>query len=758
MKRPVAHGVSRFLAAALTALPPLAAVLPLAAQQAARPPADWLAPRATLRVEAAVHERPADDELGIYLAIPDGGLLPRNPAVDVRDAHGKVLPHQILWHTPADALGVVFQPPAANEPRVFVYLSGSAGAMPRPAASPLKPSLFVFTRPGNPSLDHARRMASEWPPAQGAYGGPTDRIGVRWNPFGHDDHFSSWFTGWFKLDTRESLYLATISDEGSEVHLDGSLLVAWPGRHTRRDGARGQYGKQVTLEAGWHRIDYFHFEVDGDQEMCLVWRRGRDGKDALPVFMEGSAWGRTGRASVQRIDAADGRTVGWVEGNLQADGYLWTGNQPVHLHRLVCRGVAPAAGVAAAWDFGNGCVVPGAAACTWLVSGAPTARQTGQLVVTSPAGVSRQTFRFTSFTTPRPHALGSPADRLLYRQAFLDRLRAVPAGQDPCAAWNGDLWSTLVEILEPYKGGPILGELFERGWRTLQTLPAEQRHALEDRWAETLRLLGDTARQLAWIERLEKETRERARQSRWREERVACHLYDTGDLAAARRSAVRLRELAGSPDEIQRAILRLGDVELFSGNRDLAARHYADAQMRYRGRGRLGGAEGLSRFEPSRAIRASEAPGRAALRSLRSTTGDLKPSDAWKLYAVNDAAQSATIRTYLDQGALAEAQTALTQWENDTPMSKLSGDLLLTEARLYIQAGDFRRAAALLAVCLGNDVMTSQLPDIMHLQLDTLMRLKRAPEARALAEEAVKRFPGLPVAGRAEAILRDTGR
>jgi tetratricopeptide (TPR) repeat protein len=396
-------------------------------------------------------------------------------------------------------------------------------------------------------------------------------------------------------------------------------------------------------------------------------------------------------------------------------------------------------------------------ACNWLVSGAPTVRQTGQLTVTSPAGVSRQTFRFASFTTPRAHSLGSPADRLLYRQAFLDRLRAVPAGQDPCAAWNGDLWSTLIEILEPFKGGPILSELFERGWRTLQTLPAEQRHVLEERWAEALRLLGDTARQLAWIERLEKETRERARQSRWREERVACHLFDAGDLVAARRAAARMRELAGTPDEIQRAILRMGDVELFSGNRDLAARHYADAQVRYRGRGRLGGPEGLSRFEPSRAIRAGEASGRAALRSLRSATGDLKPADAWKLYAVNDAAQSATIRTYLDQGALVEAQAALTQWENDTPMSKLSGDLLLTEARLYIQVGDYRRAAALLAACLGSDVMTSQLPDIMNLQLDTLLRLKREPEARELAEEAVKRFPGLPVAERGTRLLQEIG-
>ena len=91
-------------------------------------------------------------------------------------------------------------------------------------------------------------------------------------------------------------------------------------------------------------------------------------------------------------------------------------------------------------------------------------------------------------------------------------LRAASGDGDPCAAWNGDLWTTLAAVLEIYKGGPILVDLFDRAWPTLQTLPAEQRHTIEDRFAETLRLAGDTARQLAWIERLEQNDRDRARQ------------------------------------------------------------------------------------------------------------------------------------------------------------------------------------------------------------------------------------------------------
>ena len=720
---------------------------PVAAQKPA-------VPQATLRVEAAIRQRPAESDLGIYLQIPDGGLLPARPVIEVRDAAGRPLESLLLWHTPADALGLVFRPPAASGDGVTVYLRPGSGAPAKPARTTLKPSLFAFTRSGSASLDNARRMATEWPPARDAFGGPVERIGIRWNPFGPDDHFSSWFTGWFRLDARETLYLATISDEGSEVHLDGSLLVAWPGRHTRRAGVKGEYGKEVTLDAGWHRIDYFHFEVDGDQEMCLVWRRGRDRSDVLPVFMEGNAWGRTGRAEVRRMVYADGRVAGWVEGHLQAEDYLWTGSQPVHRHRLVCRGVGSGDGAAITWQFGDGATVTSSSPCTWLVSGDPAARQTAVLSVKTPAGIARQNFRFASFTAPRALALDRPSDRLLYREAFLDRVRAVPPPADPCAAWSGDLWSTLVAVLEPYKGGPILTELFERGWKTLRRLPADVRYPLEDRFAETLRLRGDTARQLAWIARLEEGERDRARLFRWHEERIACHLYDQGDVEAARRAALRMRERAVTPEEIQRAVLRLGDVECVGGNRDQAARLYADAQTRYRQQRRLGAFGESGR--PAAAAHAGRGGGTSG-RSLTSRAGDLKRSDAWKLYAVNDAAQSATIRAFLEQDALGEAFAALEQWENATSMSKLSGDLLLTAGRVYFHAGDFRRAAALLKAAGQGEAMSSNLPDVMELHLEALMRLKRTEEAREVAHRIITRFPGLPVATRAARLLQQIG-
>ena len=199
---------SRFSSGALLVLLAVLPGVPASAQS----PAGWAVPNAVLRVEAAIRERPAEADLGIYLQIPDGGLLPTQPVVEVRDAGGRPLESLLLWHTPADAMGIVFRPPETGD-SIAVYLRAGSGPPAKLARSTLKPSLFAFTRSGNASLDNARRMAAEWPPAREAFGAPVERIGIRWNPFGSDDHFSSWFTGWFKLDARETLYLATISDE-----------------------------------------------------------------------------------------------------------------------------------------------------------------------------------------------------------------------------------------------------------------------------------------------------------------------------------------------------------------------------------------------------------------------------------------------------------------------------------------------------------------------------------------------------------------
>jgi hypothetical protein len=184
--------------------------------------------------------------------------------------------------------------------------------------------------------------------------------------------------------------------------------------------------------------------------------------------------------------------------------------------------------------------------------------------------------------TPTALSLDNKGDRLNVRKALYNRVRAVPPPANPCADWSPDEWELLIEMLEPYRAGPILMELFNRGFESLQKLPTDQRWALEDRFVETLRLQRDDKLLLDWINRLEANERNSARKFRWKEERVCAYLFDLDDPAAAKREVAFLKEAAIAPDQTQVAALRQGDVERVLGNADAAAKFYKDAQDRYR--------------------------------------------------------------------------------------------------------------------------------------------------------------------------------
>jgi len=307
-------------------------------------------------------------------------------------------------------------------------------------------------------------------------------------------------------------------------------------------------------------------------------------------------------------------------------------------------------------------------------------------------------------------------------------------------------------VLEPVKNGAILQELFDRAWKSVQKLPKEQRHLLEDRFIMDVRLAKDKddKRTLEWIEKLERNEKDRMRVLRWKEERLLFYLYDLGNIEAARKEADTMRSMAGTADEIQRAVLRMGDVERVAGNLDKAVEHYAESEERYRSRNKTGGIGGgitMSNQSQPKPVKPVKSPATPSAFDL------LRRSEAWKIYMVHDAAQSSKLRAYVNQGAYDEAFAALAQWENETPFSKLGGDFTLAEARCLYALGDERRAVGVLLPFVRMDVMSSQLPEAANLAMFSLYTLKRYDEAEQLAKDSVKRFEGLPVAQRAANLL-----
>ena len=245
-------------------------LVPLAGADSAPPV--WQVKAAPLRVAVTVAEKPSEPVRGVLALLPDGGLLPGTfVAAEVRDSAGRVLESRLAWHNPGEGAGVVFAPPADG--RAWIYLKPSNGP-PAQAPGMLRPGLFLYTRNiAKPSLEAAAAMAAEWPPGRGATMLPVKQVGHRENPMGPDDNYLSWYTGWFQLEKSATGRFATVSDDGSEIRLDGQPIVSWPGTHNRGEGARGQHATDIVVAAGWHHFDYLHFNGDGDRELhaLLLW-------------------------------------------------------------------------------------------------------------------------------------------------------------------------------------------------------------------------------------------------------------------------------------------------------------------------------------------------------------------------------------------------------------------------------------------------------------------------------------------------------
>lgn len=706
----------------------------------------WAVPGATLRVDVRVQNPPDHPDLGVFVKIPDGGLLPGKYATpDVRDAEGNPVESLIVGHNPADALGVLFAQPKSGD-SVSIYITGSASAPAKPANTRLFPSVLYYVKIGNAGLDTAQRMANEYPPAQGASFSTWSCIGCMVNPFGPDDDFSSWYVGAILLKKKEHIYFATVSDEGSEFAIDGKTIHSWPGLHTREGGAKGQHGATVELSEGLHRVDYFHFEAKGKQEAQLTWRRKGVTEGPVPELVNDFA--KSGLGSITGIRFKDGRVCGAIRGVNEPNGYFWTGDKPLTIFTLSYTGIPVDDTTTATWEFGKErrVVEP---IVEWLVPGdSDQINQPVTLAVSNKAGVARTSARLVCPWTPTELSLDNQGDRLNFRKALYNMIRSLPKTADPCTDWTPDHWQILVELLEPYRAGPILFELFTRSFETLQKLPPEQRWALEDRFIETLRLQRNDKLLIEWIDRLEKNEKTSARKFRWKDERVCAYLFDIGTPEAAKREVTFLKEVAIAPDQTQIAALRQGDLARALGDAESATRFYKDAQERYRSRNKTGMAGGRIAFvDPKKRkdTTSTNAVGKAASKrpKLQSLAAQKKVDD-WKIYTVHDASMYTTIISFLAQDAVAEAFQKLTDWENESPQSKLTGEYPLAEAKVYVHVEDYRRAINALAAYRKSVTMSAQLADAMKLEIDCLQHVNDKARIKEIAADFVKRFPGHP--------------
>jgi hypothetical protein len=721
-------------------------------------PRDWPVAGATVRFDLEITAQPTEPCAGIIALLPDGGILPRPlPEAVVRDAAGRELRSECVWFNPQEGLGLVFEPPASGD-RVSVYLRPAQRFRPWTPASKFCPSLLLYTQMDVASLEAAEQMGREYPPGRGARMGPVRQIGHMHNPFGRDDIFISYYTGWLKITAPGRYYFATISDEGSIARINSATVAEWPGEHRADAGRKGQFGTWTNLTEGLHRVEYFHFERTGPQQMQLVWRTPGSDPGGLPVTVPRSAFVHSGSARI--VGAATPAGTAPAMFSAEPVGYLWLDARPMHLYlfrALFTESHPP--DTRYRWRFEGGRQVE-AKEFYWLFE-SDQARNVTLAVVSG--GTASQCARAVYYDrVPDRATINRAVDRRLFREGLLTLCRAVAPPASPCADWSSSLWATLLGVVEPYEDNGLLVEIFQRSHAEVRGLRAADRYYLEDLLIDVLRY-EDPEQALKWIERLQQEETDGDRKLEWALRRVELWLYELDDPGKARELALALRGPAAGlgASQLARVLIRLGDIERLSGNHVEAFNRYTEAQDLHRS-GKLpaapaagaSGGDGPERPRTLEEIRAQlfsgPTPGPAPVPGPAATGGGQAPRpEDWRAATVRVTTYHATVRNLVRQRFWYEARDALARWELEYPLSKLAGDYPLAEAEYFMAIGDCARVLKIVSAYRQGVELSNFLPDTMDLELNCLLKLERFDEIRALAADISKRFSTLPVAQKA---------
>ena len=700
--------------------------------------ADWRMEGAPIRFEVQLTSSPSTPEAGVIAIIPDGGLLP-HPAPDpvVLDAGGKTLKSEVLWHSPRDGIAVVFEPPETGVANIYFRPASSFSHVGNRPGSLFKSSLLLMVKMGHASLNTAQQI-----PAEALQGGirmgVVPNIGQRANQFGPDEDFSSYYAGWLKVSQAGKIYICTISCDGSLCLVEGKTAASWPGIHTRKEGGSGKYGTMVELTAGLHRVEYFHFKKTGETEANLCWRLPGE---KLPHTLRVTDFVQSGEARITKAQNADGQAPAVI--NWSCDSYLWLRNYPWNLYSLralTSDSVPP--DTQFTWEPEPGMRVPGKS-INWIFS-SPNEHLVG-LTVTQGKNSSHSSRIVYPGLTPSRATINSPNDRVEYRKALLARCQAVPPTQHPCAMWDEELWSILLNTVEPLAGLSLMQEVFERSWNDVLKRPVAERYRLEDIYFDLMRYSDKNAAE-SWLTKFEAaDSTNRERRLQWQLTRVDYVLHNLNQPEAARKLALALKANAVGSNEIARVMIRQGDVERFIGEAEQAAKFYSGAQDI------LGKKSATVTKAPPTATKPTKSTGGKPVAEKSGGKGErlfaIAPSvDDWRKQAVREAAYYESLHNMLKERDIEEAKKTLETWEMEFPLSKLAGDYPIGEGEFYTTIGDFPRALRVLSAYRKNVEISNYLPQAMALECRCLIAMKRNDEFKTLALELIKRFPGHPSA------------
>jgi len=686
----------------------------------------WHVAQAPVRFTIRLSGNPTHKSAGYFVQIPDGGILPRPYAQPiVVTADGSALKSYLLWQNGATGCGIIFDSPpkAAN---LFIYFVPTKRLKLWSAATGLTPSTILCTNSGRGSKADALALARLGSVSSSVH--YRNRAGVKQAPLsvpgdlsGRSGPCSIYMLAHVDTTDPGKTLIAPIKFAGEmEVHVDGKTIKTK--EVIDKPGGSGQY---VELAKGLHRIEILCWSTQGSAPknglMTLMWQTPKTtmaqmgGKRASDLNFPGtSMWAsrklhnqeivRSGGASVIAAEARDGGPVASFS-LAPAENYWFADEAPVMIYNLSARRGGNPENTRYIWNFGNGSHVE-KPDTEWLFSGGAN-----HLVsLTAVAGDKQSICKvpFYPYTTRRT-SMNNSSSRQHYLSAALDVFTAYPGNVDPTANWNASYWNNFFRSLELNKNRELLTHIVNVRWKMLSTkLPADRLELLKELALDFAPRVSPNMA-LKWIRDFGNKTKDKSEKTLLeikKAEILMCYLDDT-DGAKAVLSKILRSHQRNKPEELAR--IRMGDLALMAGDMNVATKLYGDVQNRSKHQS----------LKTTRAIKTTKKPLKLSSGLARSKAefsanreknklmwaqkkskyfpGANKRAVAdWKLNALLDVSASETVNSLLDQGFLLEAKRALQRWELEFPLSKLSSDYLINEARFYMAVGDWKRARSVL--------------------------------------------------------------
>jgi TolA-binding protein len=102
-------------------------------------------------------------------------------------------------------------------------------------------------------------------------------------------------------------------------------------------------------------------------------------------------------------------------------------------------------------------------------------------------------------------------------------------------------------------------------------------------------------------------------------------------------------------------------------------------------------------------------------------------------------ADSENVNILISQGFYLEAFQAMQLWERVFPMSKITGDYILREAKLYMQLEDYKRARKLLSTYCDQVDVSNFLPEAMQMIKECMYAMKEPDAAVEKLEKEIRK-------------------